>query len=371
MNSTLSKLLEGSVLNEDTKAELKEAWDNKLDEAREEISAELREEFALRYEKDKNSVFEAMESMVKDQLKEEFDELRKDKLKVKEKKIELDNKLEKLSESNSSIVKKLISEEIKEFRSERKQVSENLNKLQGFVQKQLKEELQDFSQDRNALIEARVNFEKTKKQKLDEAKQRYVETASKVSEKVIRESLKSELSQFRKDLKESKQNMFGKKLFEAFAQEFMATQYNESSELKKLSKIVESTKSKMKKLEEAVNYKDNMLNEAKKEASTQKELRERSEKMNGLLAPLNKNQRRVMQKLLESTPTKRLDENFSKYVDTVLKEDNNSADVEETKKNVLNETHKIEYDGNHKPLSESDEKYDQAIFRLKSLSGIN
>lgn len=369
MNSNLQKLLEGTVLNEETKAALSEAWENKISEAREEIAIELREEFALRYEKDKNTVFEAMDALVKDQLKEEFTEMHQDKLKIKEAKIAIDKKLDKLSENAEKVAKKLIHEEMKEFRSERKQVAESLTKLQGFVQKQLSEELTDFAQDRNALIEARVDFEKTKNEKIKEAKKQFVETASKLSEKVIRESLQAEITQLRTDLKESKQNMFGKKLYEAFAQEFMNSQYNENHELKKLSKMVESTKSKMKKLEEAVEYKNQMLNEAKKEASVQKELRERNETMNSLLAPLNKNQRKVMQKLLESTPNAKLNESFNKYVNVVLKEDNS---VDGGKTILTENSQKTEYDGNHKPQNQtqSESEGKEFISHLKALSGI-
>jgi len=368
MNSNLQKLLEGSVLNEETKAALSEAWESKITEAREEIAAELREEFALRYEKDKNTVFEAMDAMVKDQLKEEFEELRQDKLAVKEAKVKLNKKLDELANESQKVVEALLKEELSEFRSERQQVAESLKVAQTFVQKQLKEELEDFNKDRNALIEARVNFEKTKSQKINEAKKLFVENASKISERVLRESLKAELSQLHEDLKESKQNMFGKKLFEAFANEFMSTQYNENTELKKLSKIVESYKAKVNKLTEAVDYKNNMLTEAKKEAKREKELRERNENLSTLLSPLNKSQRNVMQKLLESTPTHKLNESFNKYINVVLKEDNHVVDAGKT---ILSESsQKIEYDGNHKTqLTESEDGTEFKSY-LKALSGI-
>ena len=368
MHSNLQKLLEGSVLNEETKAALQEAWESKITEAREEIAVELREEFALRYEKDKNTVFEAMDAMVKDQLKEEFEELRQDKLAVKEAKVKLNKKLDELSEHSEKVMKTLLDEELKEFRSERKQVAESLKIAQDFVQKQLKEELEDFNKDRNALIEARVNFEKTKSAKINEAKKLFVENASKLSERVLRESLKAEMKQLKDDLNESKQNMFGKKLFEAFAQEFMSTQYNEKAELKKLSKIIESSNAKINKLMEAMEHKDTMLNEAKKEAKREKELRERNETFSTLLSPLNKSQRNVMQKLLESTPTHKLNESFNKYINVVLKEDNNSVDAGKT---ILSESsQKIEYDGNHKSqLTESEDGTEFKSY-LKALSGI-
>lgn len=370
MSQHLQKLLEGTVLNEETKTALQEAWNQKLDEARDEISQELREEFANRYEHDKNIVIEATEKMVKEAIKEEFDELAKDKKAIKETKLKLKEQLELLSEKSFNFMKAQLSEEMKEFRSERHQVNEGLMKLQGFVKTQLSEELSEFSHDRNALIKERVNFEKTKDKELKEAKRQFVETASKLSEKVIRESLQSEMKQLRHDLKESKKNMFGKKLFEAFASEFMNSHYNEKSHVNKLNLVLENTNKELKQLKEALNQKDQAINEAKKEAKKHKLLKERADLMNTLLSPLNKEQQKVMKNLLESSSNDKLQDNFNKYISMVLNED-----VKTSKNNVLveskNNIRTTEYDGNRNKLNESvDENNDDSIIRLKALSGI-
>lgn len=370
MSQHLQKLLEGTVLNEETKTALQEAWNQKLDEARDEISQELREEFANRYEHDKNIVIEATEKMVKDAIKEEFDELAKDKKAIKETKLKLKEQLNKISEKSFNFMKTQLSEEMKEFRSERLQVNEGIMKLQGFVKSQLTEELSEFSKDRNALIKERVNFEKTKDKELKEAKKQFVETASKLSEKVIRESLQSEMKQLRHDLKESKKNMFGKKLFEAFASEFMTSHYNENTHVNKLNSVLENTKNDLKQLKEALEQKDQAINEAKKEAKKHKLLRERAEIMNNLLSPLNKEQKKVMKNLLESSSNDKLQDNFNKYISVVLNEEvkapNNKVLVERK-----THIHTTEYDGNRNKINESvEDNNDDSIIRLKMLSGI-
>lgn len=366
MNANLQKLLEGSVLNEETKTALVEAWEAKLTEARETIAAELREEFALRYENDKNTIVEATEKMVKDALQEEFNELAEDKKAIKELKMKLKEQNEKLAEKALGFIKDMVAEEIQEFRTERKQVSEGMGKLQKFVQTQLSEELKEFSHDRNELIRERVEFEKTKATKLKEARDQFIKSAAKVTEKVIRESLTAEIKQLREDINESKKAHFGKKLFEAFATEYMNSHYSEGSEVKKLTKVLESTKRQVQALSEQLKTKDRQLMEAKKEAKLREELLERNESLNKLLSPLNKDQRKIMQKLLESTPTQKLEENFKKYVGKVVNED-----FRHDKRNVLNETTKIEYDGNRGQTSKlTESKEDDSVTRLKSLAGI-
>lgn len=369
MNSNLSKLLESTVLNEETKEAILEAWEQKITEAREEISNELREEFATRYDHDKKLVIEATDKLVRDSLKEELDELADDKKKLKESRIQYERMKANLAEAAQKFIKEKLSEEIKEFKTERKQVSEGLMKVQGFVQNQLSEELKEFAQDKTALIAERIEFHKSKNKVLSEAKRQYVESATKISEKVIREALKSEITQLRTDLAESKKKMFGQKLFEAFASEFMNSHYNEGSQVKKLSKVLENAKLKVQRLEESLKNKDKVILEAKEEAKTAKELRERSETLGNLLSPLNKGQRKIMQKMLESVATPKLQENFKKYLPLVLKEEN-SEDI--SGKSVLTENKKS-YDGNRNGIVEEqivNKQEEDTIVRLKTLSGI-
>ena len=65
--SKFNELLEG--LDENTRTTIQEAWDAKLTEAREELTAELREEFAQRYEQDKAKITGAVEKFVSERLR--------------------------------------------------------------------------------------------------------------------------------------------------------------------------------------------------------------------------------------------------------------------------------------------------------------
>ena len=65
-------LLENAELTEDVKSALQEAWDSRISEAREELTAELREEFAQRYDHDKGQIVEAMDKFISEKVEAEI-----------------------------------------------------------------------------------------------------------------------------------------------------------------------------------------------------------------------------------------------------------------------------------------------------------
>ena len=54
MFDAIKPLLESGLVNGETAQAINEAWEAKLSEAREQVRSELREEFARKYEHDKN-----------------------------------------------------------------------------------------------------------------------------------------------------------------------------------------------------------------------------------------------------------------------------------------------------------------------------
>ena len=70
MIDAISKLVESGAISEDVQKSISEAWDLKVKENREGVSAELREEFAKRYEHDKANMVEAIDKMMTETLKE-------------------------------------------------------------------------------------------------------------------------------------------------------------------------------------------------------------------------------------------------------------------------------------------------------------
>ena len=64
MLDSLKPLLESGLINEDIGQQLNEAWESKLMEAREQVRAELREEFAQRYDHDRMVMVEALDKKI-------------------------------------------------------------------------------------------------------------------------------------------------------------------------------------------------------------------------------------------------------------------------------------------------------------------
>jgi len=64
MLDALKTLFENDVVSEDVRRELEEAWDAKIKENRLAATAELREEFAQKYEHDKTTMVEAIDSLI-------------------------------------------------------------------------------------------------------------------------------------------------------------------------------------------------------------------------------------------------------------------------------------------------------------------
>ncbi len=70
MIDAISKLVESGAISEDTRKAVEEAWNSKVKENRDVVSAELREEFAKRYEHDKGNMIEAIDKMMTEKLSE-------------------------------------------------------------------------------------------------------------------------------------------------------------------------------------------------------------------------------------------------------------------------------------------------------------
>jgi hypothetical protein len=80
----LKPLLESGLINEETRTAIQEAWEGHLAEAKEQVRAELREEFANRYEHDKNVMVEALDKMVSESLTAELTEFAEEKASLAE-----------------------------------------------------------------------------------------------------------------------------------------------------------------------------------------------------------------------------------------------------------------------------------------------
>jgi hypothetical protein len=308
------------LINEDVSRELNIVWESKLNEARDQISATLREEFAQRYEHDKNTMVEALDKMVTEGLTAELEALNAEKRQLAEDRVAAQHKLkENATKFNNFMVAKL-AEEISELRKDRKVHNEGLEKLEKFIVRALAEEIAEFAQDKQKVVETQVRLVSEARRKLEELKSRFVKESAAKMTLAVTNHLKAEISQLHEDIKVARENNFGRRIFEAYAAEFGSSYLNEKAEVKQLHAVIAD---KDRKLAESINTAKNarVLAESKEqEIRMIRESNERNDIMSDLLRPLNAEKREVMQNLLESVQTNRLKNAFEKYLPAVLED---------------------------------------------------
>jgi hypothetical protein len=320
MLDAIKPLLDSELLSEEAQQEISEAWESKLNEAREQVRTELREEFAQRYEHDKQVMVEALDRMVTDGLSAELQAVATEKQALAEDRVRFQAKIkEDATKFNSFMITKL-AEEISELRKDRKTHNEGIEKLEKFVVHALAREIQEFAQDKQDVVETKVRLVAEARAKLEQLKARFVTESAKKMSNAVSTHLKVELNQLKEDIQAARENNFGRRIFEAYAAEFGATHLNEKAEVRKLHDIIVNKDAK---LAEAVRFteKAKVLVESKeREIRMIKESNQREGAMEELLAPLNQEKREIMKNLLESVQTSRLSNAFEKYLPAVLAE---------------------------------------------------
>ena len=323
MLDAIKPLLDSGLINEDVSKELNEAWESKLSEAKEQVRAELREEFAQRYEHDKSVMVEALDRMVTEGLQTEIAAVSAEKQALAEDRVKFQGKMkESATKFNNFMVTKL-AEEIGELRKDRKTHNESLEKLENFVVRALANEITEFAQDKKKVVETQVRLVRDARVKLESLKTRFVKESSEKMTQAITKHLKAELHQLREDIKVARENNFGRRIFEAYAAEFGATHLNENAEVRKLNSVIAEKNSKLAKAVQIAEQARVVVESKNREIRRIQESNERESVMSDLLAPLNKEKQEIMKNLLESVQTARLKNAFEKYLPALL--ENRSA----------------------------------------------
>ena len=365
MLDAIKPLLESGLISDDIGTQLNEAWEIKLNEAREQVRAELREEFAQRYEHDKSIMVEALDKMVSEGLSTEISEFQSERQAMNEDRVKAKQKLsENAAKFNNFMVTKL-AEEIKELRSERKIQLESQQKLEQFIVHALAREIKEFTQDKQAVVEAKVKLVAEGRKQLETLKSRFVAESAKRMNTTVAKHLKSELGQLKEDIKTARENDFGRKIFESFASEFSVTHLNEKAETRKL---MQSLAHKDKQIAESYNTISNakkLIESKEREVKIIKESNVRKKAMDTLLGTLNEEKAKIMKDLLESVQTPRLQIAFDKYLPAVL---NNITEKRESKKQLISESVR-EVTGDKSAVKQQVEVRDNVI-DIKRLAGL-
>jgi len=318
MIDAISKLVESGAISEDVQKGIQEAWDLKIKENKEVVGAELREEFAKRYEHDKANMIEAIDSMMNEKLSEEITKFVEDRKALAQEKIAYKENVGKHSAKLESFILNKLSEELKELHSDRKGVHENFKKMEEFVVGALAKEIKEFHEDKKGVVETKVKLVAEAKKQMAKMKEAFITRSAKVVESAVNKKLAEELKSLKEDITAARTVNFGKKIFEAFASEYQNSYLNEKSETAKLMKVVDETTMKLKDAEKAIEEKQAVIESKEAESKRQADLMERKEKMAEMLKPLGKDKSEVMSQLLESVSTSKLEASFNKYLPHVM-----------------------------------------------------
>ena len=364
MAHSIDELLGSGTLSEEVRSSISEAWETKQAELREEVASELREEFAGRYENDKAQIVEAMDTMIGEVIAKELEEFQADKSKVAEDRVSYRKHMKEHASVLDNFVMETLRKEIKELREDRENQDKNIANLEGFVLEQLTKELNEFHEDKRSLVEAKVKMIKEGKEIIEQTKRKFIEAAANKVEGLLETTIKTELTTLKEDIQVAKENTFGRKIFETFAGEFMGSYLNEGTEVAKLNKSLNKLTAKLDEAKSTVAKKEVLLKESARASRVATDKVERKLIMNEMMAPLSKQQKEVMNALLESTKTTNLQNAFNKYLPSVLKED---AKPNQNKK-VLSESSK-EITGGKAMVAEAN--VDANIVNLRKLAGIS
>lgn len=369
MAKKIDEILSESIgLSEETRGQIVGLWEAKIAEAREEVAATLREEFARKFEHDKGALVESMDRFLTEKVRAELEEFAEDKRQLVAERIAYKSKLTEHTGLLNKFITEAVAKEMKEFHAEKKAMKENFSKLENFLLKQLAEEIREFRADKKSLVEQKVKMVAEGKAKLQETKAQFVKRAAKIIESNIEKTLRSEITQFKEDIRIARENDFGRKIFESVAAEFMTSYLNEGTEIKKMQKMLESKDQEMKALKETVQKSQRIVESMDAKIKTSQDLLERQKVMNELLAPLSKDKQGVMKELLESVQTKNLQGAYNKYLPSVLNEatDRKPAPV----KAQLNEATLSAKTGNRAEVAQpSDTEESLDLARILALAG--
>lgn len=357
MKKELKQLLETLSITDENKI----AVANYLQEQIKAIRAECYEDFAKKYEADNEKTMEALNSVTNDVIKEEKAKLNLHRKKLIEEKIAIQKERENLNKELADRTALIKEEFTKKYASAKKALAEKndksfnemVEKVQSFINENVKKEVMDLRSTKQKLSEALDRFgsfvaEQTQKcvalhrnesrkfdalkvrlvkenaVKLSEAKKAFfVETAKKVQD-YVNNQMQVELREFREDLINARKNDFGLRIFETFKNEFKKSYFNEDKVAKGLLESVSKKVNNLKKTINKLDTEKNTLLAENKNLSAVKEKLLRDKIINESISFLSTEKQSMMRNLLTGCKTSELKESIKKYLPAILDEKSKS-----------------------------------------------
>lgn len=362
MLEALKSLFENNVVSEDVRAELESAWEKRIVENRDQVTQQLREEFAQRYEHDKSLMVEAVDRMLGDQLREEISQFVEDRKQLAEAKAKVMVKAKKDAQTMKEFIVRQLANEVKDLHEDQKQMVTKFTKLEQFVVEALAQEIAEFHTDKQEIAETKVRLVREGREAFGKVKEQFIKRAAGLVESAVEQTLSKEIGQLKEDIEAARRNDFGRKLFEAFANEYQTSYLSERSETSKLLKVIDLKELEVAQAKHAVAEAKQLAESKEQQIKALVESKRRQEVMSELLAPLAREQKAIMTELLESVQTAKLQDSFGKYLPAVV-----AGDAPQKRKALVEAK---EVTGNKIPNSISSSENDSNIIAIRRLAGL-
>jgi len=365
MLDALKTLFENDVVSEDVRREIEEAWEGKIKENRVAATAELREEFAKKYEHDKSVMVESIDTLLEERLASELQEFAEDRKQLAEAKAKYAVAMRENAGLMQKFVMETLGKEVGELHEDQKAMADKFSQLEEFVVDSLASEISEFYEDKKDLAETKVKLVKEAKEKFATVKSDFLARSAALVSETVGKTLTKEMGQLKEDIEAARRNDFGRKLFEAFASEYAGSYLNEKSETAQLLKVVQLKDKQIAEAKKLAVKAKNLAETAANEKSVLVESAKREKIINDLVTPLGTNQKEIMTDLLESVQTGRLQAQFDKYLPSVI-----DSNTPAKKKAVLSEAKSITGNKEETNVSSTKQDADNNVVDIKRLAGL-
>jgi hypothetical protein len=157
-------------------------------------TAELREEFAQKYEHDKSTMVEAIDSMLSERLAEEIAEFAEDRKQLAEAKAKYAVAMRENATLLKGFVMKQLQKKFKNYMQIKKAMAGKFAKLEEFVVEALAKEIAEFNEDKKDLAETKVRLVREAKEHFAKVKSNFIERSAKAVSETVDKALKGEIA---------------------------------------------------------------------------------------------------------------------------------------------------------------------------------
>jgi hypothetical protein len=305
---------------------------------------------------------EAVDRMLGDQLREEISQFVEDRKQLAEAKAKVVVKAKKDAQTMKEFIVRQLATEVKDLHEDQKQMVNKFTKLEQFVVEALAQEIAEFHTDKQEIAETKVRLVREGREAFGKVKEQFIKRAAGLVESAVEQTLSKEIGQLKEDIEAARRNDFGRKLFEAFANEYQTSYLSERSETSKLLKVIDLKELEVAQAKHAVVEAKQLAESKEQQIKALVESKRRQEVMSELLAPLAREQKAIMTELLESVQTSKLQDSFGKYLPAVV------AGEAPQKRKALVEAKEVT--GNKIPNSISSSENDSNIIAIRRLAGL-